>query len=78
MSGFSLATVIVEASATSGTRIQARASLAQGRPVFLFERVLEHAWARELAERAAVHVIDTPTEVTATLARLTSSDALVA
>jgi DNA processing protein len=78
MSGFSLATVIVEASATSGTRIQARASLAQGRPVFLFERVLEHAWARELAERAAVHVIDTPTEVTDTLARLTSSDALVA
>ena len=38
MSGLSLATVIVEASATSGTRTQARAALEHGRPVFLLDR----------------------------------------
>lgn len=78
MSGFSLATVIIEASATSGTRIQARASLAQGRPVFLTEPVLENAWARELAERDAVYVINSPSEVTETLKRLMTTTALVA
>jgi DNA processing protein len=78
MSGFALASVIVEASPTSGTRIVARSALAQGRPLFLFEPVLEHRWARELAELPAVHVVETPSEVTETIERLTSTDALVA
>ncbi len=78
MSGLSLATVIVEASATSGTRIQARHALGQGRPVFLLEPVLQQKWAAELAERPAVHVVATPDEITATLERLTSATTLVA
>jgi DNA processing protein len=78
MSGLSLATVIIEASATSGTRIQARQALAQGRPLFLFPSLLHHPWASELAELPAVNVVEEPAEVTATLDRLTSTAALVA
>jgi DNA processing protein len=58
MSGLGLGTIIVEASVRSGTRVQARAALAHGRPVFLRRRLLEQSWAAELARRPGVHVID--------------------
>ncbi len=41
MSGMTLATVIVEASETSGSRVQSRLALAQGRPVFVLEPLLD-------------------------------------
>ena len=63
MSALSLATVIIEASATSGTRIQARAALRQGRPVLLAARLLEQDWAVELAAHAGVLVFDDPDSV---------------
>ena len=75
MSGLALATVIVEASTTSGTRIQARASLAQGRPVVLLRDVLEHDWATELASRDGVHVVECPGEVVELIAALDPRDA---
>jgi DNA processing protein len=78
MSGVSLASVIVEASYTSGARIQARCALTQSRPVFLLAPLLRQRWAQELAERPAVYVIETPGDVTAILQRLTSADSLVA
>jgi DNA processing protein len=78
MSGLSLASVVVEASYTSGARIQARCALAQGRPVFLLRPLLSQRWARELAERPAVYTVTDPVEVTATLQRITSAEALVA
>jgi DNA processing protein len=56
MSGMTLGSVIVEASEHSGTRIQARQALAQGRIVVLMPPALELAWARELAERQGVVV----------------------
>jgi DNA processing protein len=58
MAGLTRATVIVEAHASSGTRIQARYALAYGRRLVLFRRVLEHAWAEELASLPDVVVID--------------------
>jgi DNA processing protein len=61
--------VIVEASQTSGTRVQARAALAAGRPVLLVADVLEQAWAQELAERPRVEVVRSPAEVSAALER---------
>jgi DNA processing protein len=70
MSGMSLATVIVEASATSGARIQARLSLEQGRPVVLAESMLNEDWARELAERPGAHVARSVEEVPALVDRL--------
>jgi len=78
ISGLSLASVIVEADHRSGTRIVARCALAQGRPVFLLESLLEQRWARELAEHPAVHVAGNPAELAATVERITALDALVA
>ncbi len=79
MSGLSLATVIVDASATSGTRTQARAALEHGRPVFLLEPLVHRqAWARALADNPATHVVNRPHEIVEIVHRLTSSDPLVA
>jgi DNA processing protein len=73
MSGLALGTVIVEASRTSGARIQARLALAQGRPVMLLDWLLEQQWARELAARPGVHVVSSPADVTAPFERLRST-----
>ncbi len=78
MSGLSLATVIVEASHTSGTRTQARQALAHGRPVFLAARLTTQDWARELAGRANVHVYDQPEQVTELVERLDQTGPLAA
>lgn len=69
MAGLCLATVIVEASRTSGTRVQARASIAAGRPVFLSEDVLAEEWAQQLAAGPGVEVVQTPGDVVAALDR---------
>jgi DNA processing protein len=70
MSGLSLATVVVEASATSGARIQARISLEQGRPVILLESLLSQGWPRELLERPGAHVTGSASEIPTILDRL--------
>jgi DNA processing protein len=78
MSGMALATVIIEASHTSGARIQARRALAHGRPVFLRRTLLSQPWARELAGRPGAHVVDSPAEVTDLVQRLTGTESLTA
>lgn len=51
MSGLSLATVVVEASSTSGAKLQARLALRHGRAVFLLRSLLAaHSWARDYVE----------------------------
>ena len=58
MSGYACASVIVEASEHSGTRIQGRVALAHGRPVILTSVVADTTvWGRELTERPGVHVV---------------------
>jgi DNA processing protein len=78
MSGLTLATVIVEASHTSGSRMQARLALGHGRPVFLLGSLLAQPWAREFSARPGTHVVGAPEEITAIVERLTSTGALVA
>jgi DNA processing protein len=78
MSGLALGTAIVEASVTSGARIQARLALAHGRPVFLARELLRQAWAQDLAARPGVHVYAVADEVTSTLARDTETGVLTA
>jgi DNA processing protein len=78
MSGMALATVIVEASHTSGARIQARRALAHGRPVFLRRSLLTQSWAQELAQRPGAHVVTSLSEITDRIERLTSSESLSA
>lgn len=77
MSGMTLASVVVEASHTSGSRMQARLALEHGRPVFLTQSLLEQEWARQLATLPGTHVVRTPQQITKTVQRLTSTGALV-
>jgi DNA processing protein len=57
MAGISSATVIVEAGERSGSRIQARHALAQGRPLVLMAPLLAQEWARSLASQPGVRII---------------------
>lgn len=57
MSGYSAATVVVEAPWRSGARIQARLALQHGRPVVMPKELLEHDWAQEFATRPGVRVV---------------------
>lgn len=57
MSGYGLATVVVEAGEQSGSRAQARIAVEHGRPVILTSLVVEaNDWARALVGRPGVHV----------------------
>ena len=57
MSGYGLATVVVEAGEHSGSRAQARIAVRHGRPVILTSLVVDrNDWARALAGRPGVHV----------------------
>ncbi|WP_405937276.1 DNA-processing protein DprA [Streptomyces sp. NBC_00726] len=67
MSGYSLATVVVEAAYRSGARMQARLALEHGRRVFLMRSLMVHEWAREYSTRPNTTVIDGPDDVFAEL-----------
>jgi DNA processing protein len=74
MSGFARATVVIEASHTSGAKMQARLALEHGRPVFLLRSLLKHAWARDYQERAGTYVVDHAAEIVEHLERLYSDE----
>ncbi len=58
MSGYGVATIVVEAGEMSGARAQARMAVEHGRPVILTSLVVErNHWARTLAERPNVWVV---------------------
>jgi len=57
MSAISLGTLIVEAGQTSGTLVQARAALAQGRKLFITEHCFKNrtlSWPRKFEEKGAI------------------------
>lgn len=67
MSGYGLATVVVEAGEQSGARAQARMAVGHGRPVILTDLVVSrNKWAQELVGRPGVHVASSLDEVVAT------------
>jgi len=78
MSGLTLATVVVEACDTSGSRTQARLALAHGRPVLLVDSLLRERWARQCAARPGAHVVRSADEIRSIVERLTSPGALTA
>lgn len=66
MAAVSDATVIVEASDTSGTLIQARACLHQGRPLFIMRSCVENAdvtWPMRFVDKEGVYVLDDARQV---------------
>jgi DNA processing protein len=61
MSALTDATVIVEAGETSGTLVQARAALKQGRKLFILDSCFHNpalTWPQKFAERGAIRVRD--------------------
>lgn len=83
MSGLSMATVVVEASATSGARQQATRALEHGRPVFLMASLVDtHEWARQYVEQGKngvrAVVIDSTTDVVDRLEARIDLEAVVA
>jgi DNA processing protein len=76
MSGLTLGTVIIEASARSGARVQARRALGHGRPVFLLPGLLGQGWADELVGRPGVHVVEEAAQIIETVERLNATDLL--
>jgi DNA processing protein len=68
MSGYGLATIVVEAGEHSGARAQARMAVEHGRPVILTDLVVESTeWGRSLEGRPGVTVASSLDEVTATV-----------
>ena len=64
MSGLALGTVVIEASNTSGARMQARVALEHGKRVFLVRGlVTREPWARAYSDHPGVTVVDDAVEV---------------
>lgn len=58
MSGMAVGTVVVEACATSGAKMQARLAMEHGKRLFLLERlVTEQKWAQRYAAKPGVTVV---------------------
>ena len=70
MSGLALATLVVEASSTSGAKMQARLALEHGRHVIFPRSMLEHLWAQQFAERSATRVVDSPEDASAVVTQI--------
>jgi DNA processing protein len=69
-SGLGQGSIVIEASATSGARMQARLAIEHGKRAVLVSSLVEqHEWAREFAEREGVVVITDVDEVLGLLAR---------
>ncbi|GIH08278.1 hypothetical protein Rhe02_63450 [Rhizocola hellebori] len=76
MSGYGIATVVVEAGETSGARAQARMAVEHGRPVILTDLVVDNnQWAKALIGRPGVHVAHGLRDVMAVIDQLRSSRA---
>jgi DNA processing protein len=57
MSGISQGTAVIEASSTSGAKMQARLAIEQGKRCFLMASLVTHeSWARRYLERGAIEV----------------------
>ena len=71
MSGMAVGTVVIEASKTSGAKMQARLALEHGKRLFLVESLVMHEqWARDYAERPGVTVVRSATDVIDVLVEL--------
>lgn len=71
MSGYALATIVVEAGEHSGARAQTRMAVGHGRPVVLTDQVVRaNTWARELLGRPDVHHVSSLSQVEAIIADL--------
>lgn len=77
-SGVAVGTVVIEASSTSGAKMQARLALEHGKRLFLVRSlVMQEQWAQRYAERRGAMVVDSVDDVLAVLdAELSPADQL--
>jgi DNA processing protein len=69
MSGIAQGTVVIEASATSGAKMQARLALQHGKKVFLLRSLVDHyPWAARYAKERHARVVDEVEDVVRELA----------
>jgi len=71
MSGMAAGTVVVEAGATSGAKMQARLALEHGKRLFLLRDLVDRQdWAARYAGRPGVRVVSGPDDILGELARI--------
>lgn len=64
MSGIAQGTLVIEASRTSGAKMQARLALEHGKKVFLLRSLVEsQGWAKEFADNRGAKVVDSVEDV---------------
>lgn len=72
MSGMAVGTVVIEASATSGAKMQARLALDHGKRLFLVRSlVMQEEWARRYAERPGSTVVESVRDILHVLVSIT-------
>lgn len=78
MSGYGMATVVVEAGEHSGARAQARMAVEHGRPVILTDLVVDtNMWAKALVDRPGVHVASSLDEALEIIDGLIAEESLI-
>jgi DNA processing protein len=67
-SGVAVGTIVIEASSTSGAKMQARLALEHGKQLFLVESlVLQEEWAQQYRSRRGAHVVGGVEDIVAML-----------
>jgi DNA processing protein len=67
-SGVAVGTIVIEASRTSGAKMQARLALEHGKRLFLVESlVLQEEWAQQYRTRRGAHVVEGVDDIVAAL-----------
>jgi DNA processing protein len=75
MSGYGMATIVVEAGEYSGSRIQARKAADHGHPVILFRKVVQATtWGAKMANNPWVTVVGTAGELADAIDQITAND----
>jgi DNA processing protein len=75
MSGMAIGTVVIEASSTSGAKMQARLALEHGKLVFLIRSlVLGEAWAQDYVDRRGALVVDDVDDVLDRLVQISKAE----
>ena len=73
MSGMAMGTVVIEASSTSGSKMQARLALEHVKRLFLLESLVKsQEWAQRYAERPGVTVVRDLDDVLEVIVKLSS------
>lgn len=78
MSAYGRATIVIEAGETSGARIQARLAVEHGRPVLLFQTVVDStSWGQAMVDNPGVSVIRTAEHALDAVSEILESEAQV-